>query len=440
MRGIASLFGIVMIAAIMGCLIYGCVAGRDIAPPQVEDLAVVRPNVRPEDNAYTYFNAMTNMLFWPTNNVLVTGYLRGDDTDPDEIRAVIASNRTAFAEIAKGLACQVCLAPELTGCDSLLPSVPEWLKAGRLLAAASLNARQAHEYERSADHCIAVLRFADLIHRDAESLINYLVGAAILRMGLEQARGLAIESDAPKDALTRLAEALAGLSPVHPGFSRAMKTEYRMVAKTMDDFADGKFGLENLIALEEETNDGFISFIGRRNYFFQPEKTKQRFATVYRGMVSNAPLSYADMDIAHLEEMFEFRGKPHRYLLKPNAVGKILEALLVPAVGGILKKRCHAECDVAATQLVIAIRRHELADGKLPVTCEEIVPELLATWPADPYDGKALRYSPEKAIVYAVGTDLVDNGGSMALPGEDSSLSDSQMRWKAEDMVFQLNR
>jgi len=439
MHRIASLFGAVVIVIITGALIYSHIAGRDIPPPDTSDLAVVRPDTAAEDNAYTYFNAMTNLLFWPTNNVLVTDYLRGADTNPDAIKTVIASNQPAFAEIKKGLACEICLTPEVTGFDTLLPHIGEWLRAGRLLAAASLNARQAREYASSADHCITLLRFSDLVHRDAECLIHYLVGVAILHMGLEQVRGLVMESNVPEDVLARLAETLAGLGPVHPGFARAMKTEYRMVARTMDDFAEGKFGLENLVTGEEETKNRFIRFIGRRNYFFQPEKTKLRFATLYRGMVSNAPLAYINMDRTQFERMLDFKGEPYRHLLKPNAVGKILEALLVPAVSGILAKKCHAECDIAATRLAVAIRRHELAHWKLPVTHKEIVPDFLAAWPADPYDGQAFRYDVERGVIYATGTDLVDDGGSTSVPEKDSGLSDNRRRWKAEDVVFQLS-
>jgi len=439
MHRIASLFGVLVIAIITGSLIYGCIAGRDIPPPDTGDLVVVRPDTAAEDNAYTYFNAMTNLLFWPTNNVLVTDYLRGDDTAPDAIKAVIATNLAAFAEIERGLACKICLAPEVTGFDTLMPHIGEWLRAGKLLAAASLNARQAHEYASSANHCITLLRFSDLVHRDAECLIHYLVGVAILHMGLEQARGLVMESNVPEDVLVRLAETLAGLGPVHPGFARAMKTEYRMVARTMDDFAEGKFGLENLVTGEEETKNRFIRFIGRRNYFFQPEKTKLRFATLYRGMVSNAPLAYIDMDRTQFDRMLDFKGEPYKHLLKPNAVGKILEALLVPAVSGILAKKCHAECDIAATRLVVAIRRHELAHWKLPVTHKEIVPEFLAAWPADPYDGQPFRYDVKQGAVYATGTDLVDDGGSTSVPEKDSGLSGNRRRWKAEDVAFQIS-
>jgi hypothetical protein len=40
------------------------------------------------------------------------------------------------------------------------------------------------------------------------------------------------------------------------------------------------------------------------------------------------------------------------------------------------------------------------------------VPEYLSHLLLDPFDGKPLRYSKEKKIVYCVGKDLVDSGGN----------------------------
>jgi hypothetical protein len=52
-------------------------------------------------------------------------------------------------------------------------------------------------------------------------------------------------------------------------------------------------------------------------------------------------------------------------------------------------------------------------DGKLPENLQALVPTYLAAVPDDPFDGKPFRYSPEKKIVYSVGKNLVDDGGSV---------------------------
>ena len=48
-----------------------------------------------------------------------------------------------------------------------------------------------------------------------------------------------------------------------------------------------------------------------------------------------------------------------------------------------------------------------------PSVLNELVPRYLASVPIDPFDGKPLKYSAPKKIVYSVGQDTNDSGGSI---------------------------
>jgi len=59
----------------------------------------------------------------------------------------------------------------------------------------------------------------------------------------------------------------------------------------------------------------------------------------------------------------------------------------------------------------IALERHRLARGEVPEALETLVPEYLPSVPADPYDGRPIRFerfSSGQFILYAVGTDGVE--------------------------------
>ena len=57
--------------------------------------------------------------------------------------------------------------------------------------------------------------------------------------------------------------------------------------------------------------------------------------------------------------------------------------------------------------------------------------------PLDPFDGKSFRYDPKRRVVYSVGKNLVDNGGSaMPLKGKPSD-PELRRRHNAEDAVTQ---
>jgi hypothetical protein len=58
------------------------------------------------------------------------------------------------------------------------------------------------------------------------------------------------------------------------------------------------------------------------------------------------------------------------------------------------------------------------------------VPDLLRAVPTDPFDGRPLRYrrDPEGAVVYSVGPDGKDNGGSLADLNRDKDGTDVGFR------------
>jgi hypothetical protein len=67
------------------------------------------------------------------------------------------------------------------------------------------------------------------------------------------------------------------------------------------------------------------------------------------------------------------------------------------------------------TLVVVALRRHELAKGRLPVKLEELVPEFLVQVPSDPYSNRPFCWDSIKRVLYSVGANGVDEGGDETL-------------------------
>ncbi len=77
-----------------------------------------------------------------------------------------------------------------------------------------------------------------------------------------------------------------------------------------------------------------------------------------------------------------------------------------------LELRCISYLRAVAAGL--AVERYRFANGKLPETLDEIAPAFIEAVPIDPFDGKQIRYKrlDKGYVVYSVGSDLVDNGGT----------------------------
>lgn len=79
----------------------------------------------------------------------------------------------------------------------------------------------------------------------------------------------------------------------------------------------------------------------------------------------------------------------------------------------ILKDARHIAL-LGAVRTALGIERHRLATGKFPDALDELVPTYLSSLPADPFDGRPVRYKrTEKGfVVYSIGEDAEDNGGN----------------------------
>jgi len=328
--------------------------GRDGPVPDVSDLVAERIEISSESNAYTLFIAATNEFHSPDDLGFVTDYLAGKSVDAERIADILRRNSQCLALISRGTVYTRCIAPEVTGFDTLLPHLGVWLNMGKILAVQGHYSRVAGQYTEATETCITLLRFADLIQKDSESIIYYLVGLAIMDMGLVQAQALARVDQMPVSELNRLSVALAELGPFSPGLARAIKQEYNVVSKVIDKLKMGDFDTNELGFAEDGLLSSFLS--GRRipQYLLQTNNTKRDFSNYYRAMIANSSLVHADMTRVDDHAVSGFDGGMLKRLVRPNAVGRILYALVVPAMDSLLEKRCRAEGNLQATRLIVA--------------------------------------------------------------------------------------
>lgn len=99
---------------------------------------------------------------------------------------------------------------------------------------------------------------------------------------------------------------------------------------------------------------------GRRmpGYIFQPNATKETFANLFRSMIADAPLPYAEMKRIDVEKALGLKASRAESLLRPNAIGRILYAVFILAMDRLLERRCRIDCNVAATRIVVACHRY----------------------------------------------------------------------------------
>lgn len=450
MKRILVMLAVLLLLAIGGAIAVLSLAGRDIPVPDTTDLIIARAIVLPEKNAYTYFISATNSLClskndswpWPqsTNDSPITDYLDGKLVDDTVIQEVIARNATAMEVLDQGLKCQTCLIPEVTGCDGCHPSVFFLGNMGKVMALKTKYDRLAGRYADATGTCISLLRFGNMVQNNAVSRFYYLAGTAVLHLGLMQAQDIARDKGTPQEELTRLSEALAALGPFDRGLILAIKMEYKYYANIIDQIRDGKFDMDKLADVRGGKSVSKLNSKWIPGYFFQPNKTKLTAANLYRDMIRNVSRCYADMKFYDVKDALGLNTSKTALIARPNVVGRILCDIFIPSIGdSIFERKCRTECQVAAARLLAACNAYQKKEGKLPDDLQSLLPMFLAAIPDDPYDGKSFRYLPSMNLVYSIGKDLKDSGGSSKLRTGEKEDIPSNRRWKTEDIVFEIN-
>jgi hypothetical protein len=93
----------------------------------------------------------------------------------------------------------------------------------------------------------------------------------------------------------------------------------------------------------------------------------------------------------------------------------VITRLMFPALNkfseACRRKHAHVRCLAVA----LAAERYRRKHGDWPETLDRLTPDFLAEVPLDPYDGEPLRYRrlADGVVVYSVGRDEVDNGGTI---------------------------
>lgn len=429
--------GLVVFAAIL-LVVLLVAASSDSRPPDTSDLVLERKPVPAEENAFTHFSNALETIHWPENSPIPTNYLENGTVDESALSSLLASNAVMFSHVRKGAACTNMLGPEITGFDSKMPWVAGWRNIARLMAVKIRHDRTAKRHSEATATCTDLLKFGDLLTTNPETIIEYLVGVAVLDAGLRSATDIARDPDTPRESLAAIADAVSRISPPEKGFTRAIKAEFKVESNAIDMFAEGKYGMDEIGSLGSLPRSSFLRKARIPRYLFLPNKTKALCARYARHSISNAANCLSAIPKYDLEKELGIGTSRRPNFLTPNAVGRILLGLLIPAMDAMQERRCRMECTVSATKIILACKLRNVKEPGLPQDLQSLVPEHLPAVPRDPFDGKPFRYSYTNAIIYSVGKDLKDSGGSTNTPSSTVRLNVWHARWQCDDAVFEL--
>ncbi|MHB8652150.1 MAG: hypothetical protein ACYC8S_03375 [Minisyncoccota bacterium] len=393
---------------------------KDIGPINDSDLRLEKVSIPDNENAYFDLIKISNVLYNPEDKKqIIADMADGKVWDEALAKDIIARNEEAlkyFSDAANKPKFQDPIAADPTSLsfDSPMPALTPWLATGKISALkAEYLSKQGKSKEALAE-ALAPIEVGQKIQQSQGPLIEYLVGMGTENTGLKAMQLVVATSSLSGAELKTYTKNIEGLYDNKKGLTLALKAEYMMQIRALHSIIQGLAQGEQLPPTSETVKKMLENNLDKRaaynSYYFQPNKTSLLLAETARGWISDIEKSCQGISIN--KEPNPTPLSLSEAYFKENAVGEILASIISASLGGVISKPCQENTLIATTRTIIGIKAFKNDTGSYPQTLEQLVPNYLPSVPIDPFDGKPLRYSPEKKIIYSVGKDGVDSGGS----------------------------
>ncbi len=405
---------------------------KDIAPINDSDLQLQKISVADSDNAYFDLIKLSSVIYEPKDkSQTILDMVAGNAWDDQIAEDIVSKNSQAFAyfvEAARKPKFQdpASANPENITPNMVLPAMNSWRRMAQFSAIRAMYLARQGKDKEALDEVLNSVSIGQKIQESQAPLVEYFIAIAMKGVGLETVQKIIPSSKLTSAELKQYAQGLDKFYKNEDGLIMSFKGEYHFQSWVIDSIVSGDTEALKSVVGEEESQNPEIAKKIKDNYYFQPNKTKLLFAEYARANIKSANQSCGEIKATEVKPLAPTN--PAKLYTEENAIGKILHDIIAASFSGVSTKKCQEDLLVGATQAMIAIKAFKNDTNNYPSSLNELIPNYLSSVPQDPFDGKPLKYSVTKKILYSVGEDLKDSGGST---GDD---------WrKMADPTFVLN-
>jgi len=384
----------------------------DAAPPKDGDLRPARLDVPDEENAFSFLAEAARRF--STADGMEYNWEQMPEDFPDgkipwnsDIALLVLGKNAGVLKLAeKALRCRFTQAP---GAEVDLAFKMRYVYL-LLRVRGDLLCRQGN-YSQGFDSFFKALRVAHLVETSGLGPYRIIIRWWKVR-ALEHMADILASADLDHKTLEDYIAILSANRMTDDQFIRELQMDYASLSRDVDALRDPQtlWGLRHVFYE--------LHYVPFTSYHYQPNRTKTGLAAIFRNTIKNLP-----KDCTKLPRRSGFEDIT-RYstcnstldmippLFKRNAIGGIYYAPAAGQISDAIWARQEGNLRISAMQILMALKCHKRDSGQLPRSLGELVPAHLRAIPADDYDGKPRRYWPEKKMIYSVGEDLTDDGGS----------------------------
>jgi len=386
------------------------------ATPYAADLQVVRRPVSEVDNGFELLLFKANDVYWPdrAEGRLAARMLAGQwgDGASDLAVKILEHNAMPLERFDHCLRRPQFQFPQSRSNSAWLRTSNEWLRLGRVVSLRAMAKGRAGRGAAAVEDAMRLVRLGHRIEAAQGNLLHWNSGSRLKLVGLSCLARLLPLVELPSLDLVRFARELRNY-PAHViGLQDAYRWEYGVLHRQVDSLASSEVDpMELGIVVNQQLMRNWNS-----PEHFDPDHTKQVLAAGIRLAIHGLAHYEPGTLLGLFQQLAELRENTEKLNVNPIGVmfykSSLSKGILVP-LRQVAKENTH----LAALRTLLALKAWQKRNGSLPRSLAQLVPTFLDEVPKDPFNGQPLRYSRSKKIVYSVGEDRKDAGGSGAGAG-----------------------
>lgn len=392
---------LLLIGLVVVGLIYAALMLERIFTPAVSDsdLAVTRKNVTDTANGVKQLELATAELWWPEDlRAPLNELAQGTNWDAALAASVLSNNTASLTALDAALRSREFQVPEYhfgVAADYLTG----WKGLAHLATVRIYATFKAGKEREAFAQALDLIQLANRMQAANGPILDYLVGTAVKNIGLSAVRTLTPSTQLSPEELTALAIELPRVAGNFGALTNALKVEYQAQKQYAVDLREGKI-----------TGPSRIAGVGMGLLpIYNVRRTQTKFAANTRKLLQALNQPFV---VGHATVTNNARPSIPQLLLGGNAVGDVIYLMTTPAIDGVLRQKSAEHLQVQTTATLLAMKAYQSKNGRLPAELKELVPQFLPALPMDDFDGKNLRYAPEKKLLYSVSTNGKDDGGT----------------------------
>lgn len=403
---IVLLFILVTLPSVLGFIF------KDIQPIDDSDLSLPTVSLPDSQNAYPDLIVAQDAIDKTYDSQRLDDIINGKAWDITFATQTIASNTpalTLFASAAQKPTFQdpTFAQPDTLSLNTVFTSIGGWRNLARLNGLQALYLAHSGKSTEGLQIALQGVDMAQKIEASQAHLIDWLVAVAMKKTALQTIQTIIASTTISTKDLKEVATTLNSYTNDVSGLVKTNKINYYEQKSTIKSLV---YGDTSEVGVTGQAL-AISSQIDRTNFYFHPNQSIFFLAGDIRQRIANAQSSCDALSESEPTKVLP----SNLWLLyiTPNAIGKVIHDVTAVSLDSTKVKACQENLLLGATQLMAGLKAYQQDNQKLPAMLDELVPTYIADMPLDPFSGQAFKYDPAKKIIYSIGQDKKDVGGSI---------------------------